>query len=617
MKTEPAGAKKKRSVKKVILWILAVFLLVLTAAGIFLYFNFNRLLSSSLNKSFNSSIISDVYELNFEKLSVNFMTGNISVRNVTLQPREKPLHIYEYINSSFRLKADKILLGDVQISTLLKSNILKLDKIELTAPGIDFTIADANPVFFPFKDTVAVAGSQKQRSKKSIESFFLKEFNMVDASFHVANSAKKREFDIQQINILLQGLMINQHPGKDIISYNHVDFSIGKLTGNMQKASLKHVSFKDYKLTIDSLQIQHTYDTTTFRFANFSTGINALVIQTADSIFHLSMEALNLSYRDKSIKLQEVSFKPNISEAAIQAKFYYRHSQFSGTMGSILLTGVNFDSLIYSRKLFIDQILLDKVSASIFQDNSKPLDKQKYPTYLGQAIVAIPMPLSIKQVDVTNLNLINREKLPNGSVGAANIRRGTVAVTHITNISSREMLTMKAEAYMENKAHFNLNLYFNYIEPQFTFDAIIEKCNLTELNPIVQSYTPANFIKGALDGMTFSGIAYHTKASGTMKFLYHDLDINLALKEKAKWKSAVLAFGANAVLPTANPSSADKPARIVKFQVDRDMNKSFVNLVVKSLLAGLKETMIMSKENKKAYKEEKKILKQKAKKNKK
>ena len=477
MKVKTVGTRKKRSAKKIIFRIVAVLLLILIAAGIFLYYNFNRLLSEALNKSFNSSIISDVYELKFERLSVNFLTGNISVRKVTLQPREKPLHNYPYINSSFLLKADKILLGDVQISTLIKSNILQLDKIELTAPGIDFTISDMNPVFFPFKDSVA--GSQKQRGKKPIESFSLKEFNLVDASFHVANSAKQREFNIQQINILLQDLMINQHPGKDIISYKHIEFSVGTLTGDMQKASLKHVSFKDYKLTVDSLEIQHTYDTTTFQFASFSTGLHALDILTADSVYHLSLEELNLSYRDKSIKLREVSFKPNISESAIQAKYPYQHPQFSGTIGSLDVTGVNFDSLIYNRKLLIDQISLDKVSASIFQDNSKPLDKHKFPPYLGQSITAIPIPLSVKQVRVTNLNLVNREKLPNGSIGKADIQRGTAEVSLITNISPPEMLTIKADAYMENKAHFNVILNFSYPDTKFTFNALIDKCNLS------------------------------------------------------------------------------------------------------------------------------------------
>ena len=44
------------------------------------------------------------------------------------------------------------------------------------------------------------------------------------------------------------------------------------------------------------------------------------------------------------------------------------------------------------------------------------------------------------------------------------------------------------------------------------------------------------------------------------------------------------------------------------------MNKSFVNLVIKSLLTGMKETMIMSKENKKAFRAEKKEAKKEARK---
>jgi hypothetical protein len=191
-----------------------------------------------------------------------------------------------------------------------------------------------------------------------------------------------------------------------------------------------------------------------------------------------------------------------------------------------------------------------------------------------------------------------------------------VEVSHITNIAPPEMLMMKADAYMENKAHFNVSLNFSYLDPKFTFNAIIDKCNLADLNPLVKSYTTATFTKGVLDGMAFSGNANRTNASGTMKFLYHDLDINLALKEQAKWKSSVLAFSANAKLPAANPS-ADKPVRIVQYHVDRDVNKSFVNLVIKSLLSGLKETMYMSRENKKAYKEKKKKAKQESKKNKK
>ena len=170
------------------------------------------------------------------------------------------------------------------------------------------------------------------------------------------------------------------------------------------------------------------------------------------------------------------------------------------------------------------------------------------------------MPILIKQVKATNVSLASRERKPDGSFATANIKRGTAEIKHITNLSSGEMLMIKADAYLENKAHFIVNLQFSYLEPQFSFDARVDKFNLPDINPLLQSFTPANIKKGTLDEMTFSGKAYHTNASGTMKFLYHELDIDLALKEQAKWKSSALAFAANTILPAANPHSDKVPS---------------------------------------------------------
>ncbi len=99
-----------------------------------------------------------------------------------------------------------------------------------------------------------------------------------------------------------------------------------------------------------------------------------------------------------------------------------------------------------------------------------------------------------------------------------------------------------------------------------------------------------------------------------MKFLYHDLEVDLELQDKAKWKSSVLAFAANTALHSSNPGSRDLPPREVQFHIERDVHKGFVNVIIKSILNGLKETMIMSKENRKTYKEAKKKSKQESKK---
>jgi len=55
------------------------------------------------------------------------------------------------------------------------------------------------------------------------------------------------------------------------------------------------------------------------------------------------------------------------------------------------------------------------------------------------------------------------------------------------------------------------------------------------------------------------------------------------------------------------------PVRIVQFRVERDPRKGYLAMLVKSILTGIKETFIMNKENKQAYKEAKSDMKKKSK----
>jgi len=611
MVKEAKPIKRKGHVKRIILRITVVFFLILIAGLVFLYYNLNRILTNALTKSFNSNIISDVYELKFEKLSVNFFAGNVSVYNVELNQLENSLNNYPYINSSLRLRTHKMILKNVQLSTLIKSNILKLDKIEIIEPEVEFMIEDKLPVFFPVKDTT---GQSKKTNKRYIESFVLKEFDMVDASFHSDNQAKDREFNIRKLNFSIRDLLIDQEPGKDVISYKNVHISVGEFTGKIQKRALKYLTLKDLNINIDSLNVEQTPDTSVYHFADFSTGLKELNIQTADSLYNITMRSFDLSYKDRSIKMNEIVFKPNVSQARLQAAYKFQHTDFSGSAGSLNMTGVNFDSLIRKGKIFIDEIIIDKVSASIYKDMTKPVDTKKTPQYLGQSVRSIKPPLLIEQVKATNVTLVNKERNADGSMATANLHRAELEVKNITNLSSNNVMLIKANAYIENKAHLNLSLGFDYLNPQFSFDGRIEKFNLPDLNKLIEAYTPASINKGTVDEITFSGIAYRASAGGTMKFLYHDLDVDIDLEGKAKWKSSLLKFGANTVLPSANPASTDKPQRIVKFSAERDMNKAFVNLIIKSVLNGLKETLIMSKENKQDYREKKKELKKEKKK---
>ncbi|HEU5165137.1 MAG TPA: hypothetical protein VFU29_06330, partial [Chitinophagaceae bacterium] len=197
MKIEASNKKKSHRVRKIILWTIGILLVIIIAGSVYAYYNLNRILTNALHKSFDSNIASDVYELKFENLSVNFLLGDVKVYNVKLQPREKPLQDYPYINSAFSLTTQRMILKNVELMTLIKEDRLVLEKIEIIEPTVDLRIEDKIPIFLPFKDTTVTAGKEKTNNKKSIESFSLKEFNMADAAFHVSNLAKEREFNIK------------------------------------------------------------------------------------------------------------------------------------------------------------------------------------------------------------------------------------------------------------------------------------------------------------------------------------------------------------------------------------------------------------------------------------
>ena len=154
MKEEIIQPKRKSSFKKYLFWITGGIFIIMVITGIILYYNFNRILSDALMKSFNSILASDVYELKFKNLKVNILEGNIKVKDVELSPREIPLKEYPYINSSLRLTTKKLLLTNVDIVILVKYNILKLERIEIDKPEVDLIIADKVPVFIPDRKSV-------------------------------------------------------------------------------------------------------------------------------------------------------------------------------------------------------------------------------------------------------------------------------------------------------------------------------------------------------------------------------------------------------------------------------------------------------------------------------
>lgn len=589
---------------------LKIFVLVVLAALIagstYVYFGFNRLISNAITNTFNSNVVSDVYDLSFEHLDINIITGDLRINNVIIRPKETPLQVYPYINSSFVLQTKRILLSRVDLYALLKNNRLKIKRIEIEKPEISVRLNGRNHFVFPFKKDNKASEAESKSLKQYFDAYFLKEFRLTEASLTMEDEYAGKSYKVGELDISVSDIMVNQQYGVDSLSIRKADLKLNDFITKSKSGSIRFAKSKNYQLNIDSFKMLQRPDTFEYRVGNFKTQIKDWEIVTEDSIYRIGAKSVDLSRREKALHIKDLTIKPAISREDFSKLNKYQKELYSFEVKNMDLLNINFDSLSLRQKLVIGQVNLDSADVVIFKDKTKPVDLKRFPEYPGQQLGGIGIGMKINEVNVHNSVLEYLEKKPDGDVASVKIRRLNLKAQNISSQKPDSVLSVIGNGFIENKVQFTLSMEFNYKQPGFVFQGNLKPFEFSDLNRVIQGFGSLSVKKGVVDEITFSGNALKNGASGDMKFLYHDLALDIGLKKFSNFKNSMISFAANTYLNSSNPIVADKPARLVKYEVVRDMNKGFINLIIKSAMAGLNETLRPSKENRKIQHETKK-----------
>lgn len=591
---------KKRSFRfRIILIILVV---LIGSISIITYQNLNKLIAQAIHRSYNNHAISDVYELSFGKLSVSLFSGNIRVNDLQIQPIANPVKQYPYINSSFALKGGKLKLLKVNIIDLLTESRLQLEDIEISNPDIYVSINSKHPVMLPFSDSVSTDTTKSVNKKQFVTSFLLQNFILRGVKIEVNDSFKRSHYQMNDLNVSLKELFLDEKYGVNKIKSSHINVDFAGFSTTSDTIGLKMIKVKAFSLNIENVAIKSTIDTFLYTFNDFRSEIIGWETHTKDSLYHAGADTIRLNYKEKSLKIRKVYFQPNIEMKAVAATFPFQKEIFSVAADQIEMKQVNYDSLIFKQHLLVDMVNIDSANVSIFKNKTKPLNLRRFPEYFGQQLSAIQIPIMVKEVKASNTSLVYTEIKEDGNQATVRINDLNGTLSNITNRQPESEFEIQADATIENVAKVHLYMSFDYDEPEFDYEATVKSFDLGDLNTMIQAFSPAKIKSGKVDAISFDGKATRTSASGNMTFLYHDLVVEMQLKEQAKWKNSVISFAANTALPSNNPAKPEEPYKTVVFQIERDMNKGFMNIIMKSLFGGLKETVLPGKINHQTHK---------------
>jgi hypothetical protein len=547
----------KRRRNKIALWIGGVLLVIITLLGIGALY-----LSSKWKPILTTKIKEGVYEgshhlyrIDFQDIHLNLFSGNVVLDSIKLIPDTAVYNKLKTIKKApahlFRIRMAHLKLSRIGFFGAYFKQKIKMNTIILDHPSIDMIYHKVPKQLDTTKEQTLY-----QQISKSIRSIRINAIRVIDADFDYYNGEKKLN-------------------------------------------AVKHLTVDVKDILIDSLS---QYDTTrVFHSKNIGFELAGYKSATADKMYAIKIDTIRGSVSRKTVVIKGLLLTPLYPDLTFSRKYKIQKDRYDVAFGEINMNGVDFISLNNDGELHAKSLKIGPAKVAIFLNRELPppgFDKAR--NYPHNALKRLPIPTIIDTLILKNIDISYTEFNPKTNErGTLKLDNLSGNVLNLTNDSAR--LTKHNHAYADlntavmGAGKINVKIDFNLTDKAASFNYVghMGTLNLPVLNPLSKSLGLVSIEKGKVQSIDFNISANERGSSGTVKFIYNDLKINLLEEneEGKKEKKGLLSFLANTILiKNDNPSKGD-PVRTSKITFTRVPQASFFNLMWKSVFIGIRETV--------------------------
>ncbi|MBK6730235.1 MAG: hypothetical protein IPG60_04445 [Bacteroidetes bacterium] len=592
-------------------WILSIIggvVLVILLTGVLLNRNLNILLNKALITSFNQSSLSDMYELEFEGLHSNIFNRSITVNKVRFFRKENLPPEYSYINSKINLTTDKIELSNVRLLQLLTKKQLSIRKLEIRNPEIIIEVLGSNTIFFPIQISPNSENTQNIVTTK-INEYHLDILELTNANIHGVNNFLNREYFIHNLQISLHDFKFDAAEGNNTISNAKVELQIDSLNGKMFGNQIRNFNVSAYHINLDSFTLKNYIDRSIYDFSNVETSFRKLSFLTADSALQCKLDSMHYNYSKGLLYLRNIELIPNVSDEEIQRKHKYETSSVTGSVSEMDVSGIRLKSFINYSELKADSIRVQGVDLKIYKDKTKPLNTTRIADLFPQLLMNVKIPVDIKRLVAKDIDILSKEKMPDSKILEVQVNDIDAQVYNISNQYPDSSITITGNGVIENVVPFDATLIYDYNKTHFTFNVNTSSFDITKINPLISKIAPVTLDSGIVDRLYMRGHGYKNYATGTLGFEYHGLQISMLLEDKSNWFNSVASLAANSFIKGNNPVNEKKPPFISTFSIERNMYRRSINMMMLSIAAGIKESLVFNRSSKQQFKKVKEVIK--------
>jgi hypothetical protein len=371
-------------------------------------------------------------------------------------------------------------------------------------------------------------------------------------------------------------IISEENPSAEPFILNDVKFTMTKAVSVYEGNTLSDIiSNADWKLT--------------------SSGFSFI---TKDKLYRIVTTGAEIDNVGSSMTFNKIAVVPLLSEAEFVRQSTHQRDRFDLVFNNIKLTGINYKRLIGDGALEAEEASLQPVIKVMNDRTVDPDPTSKVGNYPNQLLMGMQQPIYIKKVVINNGLVAYKERgRLSEMTGIVNFTNVNGTVTNVTNIPERVSSNNIMKVTAGTKFLGEANLTTTWLLPltkgngNFTVTADVGPMNAVTLNRITEPLGMVSVKSGKINKTSFTLHGDDYKAAGDILFTYNDLKIELLKKGEGNElkKKSVTSFLANFLIRNDNPSSG-KEARKNDVSNNRELNKSFFNLLWKTLFVGLKKT---------------------------
>lgn len=329
-------------------------------------------------------------------------------------------------------------------------------------------------------------------------------------------------------------------------------------------------------------------------------GIESVYFLSKDKKYRFGADDLKFNSKQKTLSISEAYSKPLLGEDAFANSYSYQKDRFEVGMQDIVLKGILMET-VFDGKLMASELNIQHTTAYISRDLNKPLEKKsKVGNYPSQLIVDLDFPINIEKANLPNVLVQYREKqVESQKKGTITFENSTIQITNITNIENEieknNRMAIDFRSSVLGKIPLKGNFTFILGSSSGRFTAVghtQEPFDAAVFNKIAEPMALIHIRSGDIRSIDFDLKGNDHSARGKLTMKYNDLKVNVLKKEEGTpdlEKKGLVTFFANLVVQNSNPRNGELYIAFPEYE--RNIYKSFFNLVWKTILTGMKATV--------------------------